>query len=149
MSLSDANLRLKFTSEGSYKHSPNSDDRDSASQGVNYSPEHHVPVLSMDISSSASAHSSRDVVVEETCRSLFRSAAAELIGSALFIFISCGSAMTTVKYQTVGNTTIGIALTFGFTIFSIAYAIGHISGQLPHLQQPQVAFAVAAANCST
>lgn len=91
------------------------------------SPEPHVPVRSTATVKTTSA--SRDVIVHETFRSLLRPAAAELVGSALFIFVSCGSAMTTVKYQTVGNTTIGIALTFGFTIFTLAYAIGHISGQ--------------------
>jgi MIP family channel proteins len=36
--------------------------------------------------------------------------------------------MTTVGYQTPGSTAIGIALTFGFTIFVLCFAIGHISG---------------------
>jgi MIP family channel proteins len=66
--------------------------------------------------------------VHETLRGLLRPAAAELIGSALFVFIACGSAMTTVGFQIKGNAAIGIALTFGFTIFVLAYTIGHISG---------------------
>lgn len=68
------------------------------------------------------------MVVHETIRGLLRPAGAELIGSALFVFIACGSAMTTVGFQIKGNAAIGIALTFGFTIFVLAYTIGHISG---------------------
>lgn len=64
----------------------------------------------------------------ETLRSLARPAAAEFVGSALFIFVACGAGMTTVKYTFVGSTTIGIALSFGMTITVLAYSIGHISG---------------------
>lgn len=64
----------------------------------------------------------------ETIYSLIRPAFAECLGSAVFIFVACGSAMTTVKYQTPGSVAIGIALTFGFTIFVLCFTIGHISG---------------------
>src|ERR1700677_168013 len=64
----------------------------------------------------------------ETLRSLLRPAAAELVGSALFVFVACGAGMTTVKYTFVGSTTIGIALAFGMTITVLCYSIGHISG---------------------
>jgi MIP family channel proteins len=70
----------------------------------------------------------QEIIVHETFRGLLRPAAAEFVGSALFVFIACGAGMTTVKYQTVGNTAIGIALTFGITIFVLAFTIGHISG---------------------
>lgn len=70
----------------------------------------------------------QEIIVHETFRGLLRPAAAEFVGSALFVFIACGAGMTTVKYQTFGNTAIGIALTFGLTIFVLAYTIGHISG---------------------
>ena len=69
-----------------------------------------------------------EVVVHESIRGLLRPAAAEFLGSALFVFICCGTGVTTVKYQIVGNVTIGIALTFGLTIFVLCYTIGHISG---------------------
>ena len=69
-----------------------------------------------------------EIVVHETIRGLLRPAAAELIGSALFVFIACGSAMTTVGFTNLGVKAIGIAMTFGFTIFVLAYTIGHISG---------------------
>ena len=68
--------------------------------------------------------------MHETLRGLLRPAMAEMIGSAMFIFISCGAAMTTslANSYTFGSATIGIALTFGMSIFVIAYSIGHISG---------------------
>lgn len=70
----------------------------------------------------------REIIVHETLRGLLRPAAAELVGSALFVFLACGAGMTTVKYATVGNATIGIALTFGFAIMVLCFSIGHISG---------------------
>ena len=69
-----------------------------------------------------------EIVVHETIRGLLRPAAAEMVGSALFVFIACGSAMTTVNFTNVGIAALGIAMTFGFTIFVLAYTIGHISG---------------------
>jgi len=66
--------------------------------------------------------------VHETFRGLLRPAAAEFIGCALFVFVACGAGMTTVNYQSAGNVTIGIALTFGFSIFVLCFMIGHISG---------------------
>jgi len=72
----------------------------------------------------------QDIVVHETLRGLLRPAAAEFLGSAMFVFVACGAAMTTglANSYTVGAGTIGIALTFGMAIFVLAYSIGHISG---------------------
>jgi len=70
----------------------------------------------------------KEIIVHESLRGLLRPAAAEFIGSALFVFIRCGTGVTTVKYQILGNITIGIALTFGLTIAVLAFTIGHISG---------------------
>lgn len=64
----------------------------------------------------------------ETWASLIRPFLAEFIGSAAFIFIACGSGMTTVGYNVKGAKTLGIALSFGLTIFCLCFAIGHISG---------------------
>jgi MIP family channel proteins len=87
----------------------------------------HPPLIRFCLSLPLSPPSA-SIVVHETLRGLLRPAAAELIGSALFVFIACGSAMTTFKFQVTGNVVIGISLTFGFTIFVLAYTIGHISG---------------------
>ncbi len=85
---------------------------------------------SVRIGSPLAVEVAQDVVVHETLRSLLRPAGAELIGSALFIFVSCGASMTTglKDSYTVGAGTIGIALTSGMSIFVLAYAMGHISG---------------------
>jgi len=65
---------------------------------------------------------------KETVRSLMPAMMAEFIGSALFIFVACGAAITTVNFKTTGLLQIGISLTFGWTIIVIAWSIGHISG---------------------
>jgi MIP family channel proteins len=67
-------------------------------------------------------------VYAETVKSLIPAMMAEFIGSALFIFIACGAAMTTTNFKTTGTLQMGIALTFGWTIIVIAWSIGHISG---------------------
>lgn len=86
--------------------------------------------LAVALASPLAAEAAQDQVVVETLRGLLRPAMAEMIGSAMFIFIACGSAMTTSLKgaYTVGAGTIGIALTFGMAIFVIAYSIGHVSG---------------------
>jgi len=53
---------------------------------------------------------------------------AELIGSAIFIFVACGAGMNTLQYTVIGAKVTGIALAFGFTIFVLCFSIGHISG---------------------
>eukprot|EP00455_Lapot_gusevi_P046815 TRINITY_DN622_c0_g1_i2.p1 TRINITY_DN622_c0_g1~~TRINITY_DN622_c0_g1_i2.p1 ORF type:complete len:279 (+),score=118.02 TRINITY_DN622_c0_g1_i2:62-898(+) len=68
------------------------------------------------------------VVYAETIRSLVPAMLAEFIGSACFIFIACGAALTTVSFKSAGMMQIGIALSFGWTIIVIAWSIGHISG---------------------
>ena len=80
--------------------------------------------------SSLDVVSSSHVAVEEveTLRGLLRPAMAELIGSALFIFLSCGAGMTTVGYHSAGASTIGIAFASGMSLMVICYSIGHISG---------------------
>jgi len=65
---------------------------------------------------------------EDSFRSLLKPACAELIGSCFFIFIAVGSAINTTDFQSTGDTQTAIALTFGFTIFVVAFTIGHISG---------------------
>jgi len=65
----------------------------------------------------------------ESWKTIFPAAIAEFVGCTFFILIAVGSAMSTqTKFTLPGTVTIGIALAFGFTIFAIAYTIGHISG---------------------
>lgn len=62
-----------------------------------------------------------------------RRAAAELIGTFWLVFGGCGSAVLAAAFpvEGVGNLGIGfvgVALAFGLTVLTMAYAIGHISG---------------------
>ena len=57
-----------------------------------------------------------------------RKLAAELIGTFWLVFCGCGSAVIAAKFPTVGIGLLGVALAFGLTVLTMAYAIGHISG---------------------
>jgi len=66
---------------------------------------------------------------DESLQSLLKPVMAEFIGCFFFLYVACGSAMSTgAKFETPGTVEIGIALSFGFTIFVIAFTLGHISG---------------------
>jgi aquaporin Z len=57
-----------------------------------------------------------------------RKLAAELIGTFWLVFGGCGSAVLAAKFPDVGIGFVGVALAFGLTLLTMAYAIGHISG---------------------
>jgi len=57
-----------------------------------------------------------------------RKLAAELIGTFWLVFGGCGSAVLAAKFPEVGIGLLGVALAFGLTVLTMAYAIGHISG---------------------
>jgi len=66
---------------------------------------------------------------DESFKALVKPIMAEFIGCFFFLYVSCGAAMSTgAKFETPGTVEIGIALSFGFTIFVIAFTLGHISG---------------------
>ena len=54
--------------------------------------------------------------------------AAELIGTFWLVFGGCGSAVIAAAFPDVGIGLVGVALAFGLTVLTMAYAIGHISG---------------------
>ena len=54
--------------------------------------------------------------------------AAETIGTFWLTFGGCGSAVIAAKFPEVGIGLVGVALAFGLTVLTMAYAIGHISG---------------------
>jgi len=57
-----------------------------------------------------------------------RRLAAEFIGTAWLVLGGCGSAVIAAAYPQLGIGFAGVALAFGLTVLTMAYAIGHISG---------------------
>jgi aquaporin Z len=55
-------------------------------------------------------------------------AVAEFIGTFWLVFGGCGSVLISAKIPELGIGVLGIALAFGLTVLTMAYAIGHISG---------------------
>jgi len=54
--------------------------------------------------------------------------AAEFIGTFWLVLGGCGSAVLAATFPEVGIGLLGVALAFGLTVLSMAYALGHISG---------------------
>ncbi|QGY02426.1 aquaporin Z [Methylobacterium mesophilicum SR1.6/6] len=57
-----------------------------------------------------------------------RKCAAEAIGTFWLTFAGCGSAVIAAAFPQVGIGLLGVALAFGLTVVTMAYAVGHISG---------------------
>jgi aquaporin Z len=53
---------------------------------------------------------------------------AELIGTFWLVLGGCGSAVLACAFPELGIGFVGVALAFGLTVLTMAYAIGHISG---------------------
>ena len=53
---------------------------------------------------------------------------AEFVGTFWLVFGGCGSAVLAAKFPEIGIGLVGVALAFGLTVLSMAYALGHISG---------------------
>lgn len=58
------------------------------------------------------------------CKRLF----AEFFGTFWLVFGGCGSAVLAAAYPELGIGFAGVALAFGLTVLTMAYAVGHISG---------------------
>ncbi len=54
--------------------------------------------------------------------------AAEFVGTFWLVLGGCGSAVLAAAFPDVGIGLLGVALAFGLTVLTMAYAIGHISG---------------------
>jgi aquaporin Z len=59
---------------------------------------------------------------------LSKRAAAEFIGTFWLVFGGCGSAVLAAAFPALGIGFLGVALAFGLTVLTMAFAIGHISG---------------------
>jgi len=97
--------------------------------------------------------------------SIGKRAAAEFFGTFWLVFGGCGAAVLAAGFPSVGIGFAGVALAFGLTVLTMAFAIGHISGchlnpavsvglvvgkrfpasELPHYIIAQVLGAIAAA----
>lgn len=55
-------------------------------------------------------------------------AAAEYFGTFWLVLGGCGSAVLAAAFPEVGIGLLGVALAFGLTVLTMAYAIGHVSG---------------------
>jgi aquaporin Z len=60
--------------------------------------------------------------------SLGKRSAAEFIGTFWLVLGGCGSAVLSASFPEVGIGLLGVALAFGLTVLTMAFAIGHISG---------------------
>lgn len=60
--------------------------------------------------------------------SLTKRASAELVGTFWLVFGGCGSAVLAAAFPNLGIGFLGVALAFGLTVLTMAYAIGHVSG---------------------
>ncbi|TGD72054.1 aquaporin Z [Mangrovimicrobium sediminis] len=60
--------------------------------------------------------------------SMSRKLGAEFIGTFWLVLGGCGSAVLAAAFPEVGIGLLGVALAFGLTVLTMAFAIGHISG---------------------
>ena len=60
--------------------------------------------------------------------SLTKRAVAEFLGTFWLVFGGCGSAVLAAAFPALGIGFLGVALAFGLTVLTMAFAIGHVSG---------------------
>ncbi len=63
-----------------------------------------------------------------SCMPLAKRSTAEFLGTFWLVFGGCGSAVLSAAFPKVGIGLLGVALAFGLTVLTMAFAIGHISG---------------------
>jgi aquaporin Z len=60
--------------------------------------------------------------------SIGKRVAAEFFGTFWLVFGGCGSAVLAAAFPSLGIGFVGVALAFGLTVLTMAYAVGHVSG---------------------
>ena len=60
--------------------------------------------------------------------SITRRAGAEFVGTFWLVLGGCGSAVLAAAFPNVGIGLLGVALAFGLTVLTMAFALGHVSG---------------------
>jgi len=60
--------------------------------------------------------------------SLFKRSIAEMFGTFWLVFGGCGAAVLAAAFPALGIGFAGVALAFGLTVLTMAFAIGHVSG---------------------
>jgi len=59
---------------------------------------------------------------------MIKQCSAEVFGTFWLVFGGCGSAVLAAGFPELGIGFVGVALAFGLTVLTMAYAVGHISG---------------------
>ena len=59
---------------------------------------------------------------------MFKKLSSEAVGTFTLVFGGCGSAVLAAGFPDLGIGFLGVALAFGLTVVTMAYAVGHISG---------------------
>jgi len=67
-------------------------------------------------------------IINERKEQMLKKIAAEFFGTFWLVFGGCGSALLAAAYPQLGIGFAGVALAFGLTVLTMAYAVGHISG---------------------
>src|SRR6516162_978974 len=65
---------------------------------------------------------------ESAFMSLAKKSIAEFVGTFWLVFGGCGAAVLDAAFPNLGIGFLGVALAFGLTVLTMAYAIGHVSG---------------------
>jgi aquaporin Z len=60
--------------------------------------------------------------------SIAKKLGAEFLGTSWLVFGGCGSAVLAATFPNTGIGFLGVSLSFGLTVLTMAYAIGHVSG---------------------
>jgi aquaporin Z len=69
-----------------------------------------------------------DITINNTKEKIVKKYTAEFFGTFWLVLGGCGSAVIAAAFPNVGIGLLGVALAFGLTLLTMAFAIGHISG---------------------